>query len=128
MRTRRLFLEGFTVLEVLVALVLLGTGILGLAGSAALVSRLIGDGSRITVAATVATARFEQLRALPCGSVAPGTALTRGIEEHWGVAPIGTGGEARAVEVHLSVTYRLRAYRSDDPVRTQRFRGAVLCR
>lgn len=119
--------EGFTLLEVLVALIVLGTGILGLSANAALVLRLVGDGSRLTVAATVATARLEQLRALPCASVAAGTAVTRGIEERWAVAPLGPGGAPRALEVHLTVTYRLRAFRQADPARTQSFRGAVPC-
>jgi prepilin-type N-terminal cleavage/methylation domain-containing protein len=127
MRTRHFFAKGFTLLEVLVALVILGTGILGLAANAAMVSRLIGDGSRLTVAATVATARLEQLRALPCASVAPGTAVTRGIEERWSATPMGPAGEPRALQVQLSVTYRLRAFQSADPARTQRFTGVVPC-
>jgi prepilin-type N-terminal cleavage/methylation domain-containing protein len=127
MRPRHAFAEGFALLEVLVALVILSAGILGLAGNAALVSRLVGDGSRLTVAATVATARLEQLRALPCGSVVPGQAVTRGIEESWTAAPMGSA-EPRALEVRLSVTYRLRGGRSGDLRRTQRFTGAVPCR
>lgn len=118
--------SGFTLLEVLVALTLLGTGILGLSASAALVSRLVGDGSRLTLAATVATARLEQLRALPCASGASGSATTRGIEERWSVAPMGSSG-AGALEVQLSVTYRVRVSSGEDHTRTQRFHGAVPC-
>ena len=128
MRTRHRLPEAFTVLEVLVALVVLSAGILGLAANSALVSRLVGDGTRLTVAATLATARFEQLRALPCASVTAGTAVTRGIEERWAATAIGAPGAARALEVQLSVTYRLRAFRAGDPERTQRFTGAVPCR
>src|SRR5688500_19301925 len=93
----------FTLLEVIVALVVLGVGILGLSANASLVSRLVGDGSRLTLAATVATARLEQLRALPCARVSSGAATTRGIEERWIIAPMGTTG-APALEVQLSVT------------------------
>ena len=118
---------GFTLLEVLVALVLLGTGILGLVVTAALVSRLVGDGSRLTTAATVATARVEQLRAFGCTAAASGSAVTRGIEERWTIAPLGPG-RPRGLEVQLSVTYRLRAFRGSDTTRTQRFRGAIPCR
>jgi prepilin-type N-terminal cleavage/methylation domain-containing protein len=117
--------HGFTLLEVLVALMVLATGILGLSANAALVSRLVGDGSRLTVAATVATARFERLRALPCASAASGTAITRGIEERWAVAPIGPA-PVRALEVQVTVTYRLRSNQAAGP-RVQRFRGAVPC-
>jgi prepilin-type N-terminal cleavage/methylation domain-containing protein len=118
--------RAFTLLEVIVALVVLGIGILGLSANAALVSRLVGDGSRLTIAATVATARLEQLRALPCASVRPRTAVTRGIEERWDVAPLGAA-PVRALEVQLSVTYRLRANHAAGSPRTQRFRGAVAC-
>jgi prepilin-type N-terminal cleavage/methylation domain-containing protein len=114
--------RAFTLLEVLIALVILGVGVLGLAGNAALVSRLVGDGTRLSLVAAIATARFEQLRALPCASVTPGNATTHGIEERWTVAPLGAG--ASALQIELAVTYRLRA----GPARTQRFRGAVPCR
>jgi type II secretion system protein I len=128
MHPRHACAEGFTLLEVLVALVILSTGILGLAASAALVSRLVGDGSRLTVAATIATARLEQLRALPCARVVSGMAVTRGIEERWTASPMGSAAEPRALEVQLSVTYQLRGARGGDSARTQRFRGAVPCR
>ena len=119
--------KGFTLLEVLVALVVLSIGILGLSASAALVSRLVGDGSRLTVAGAVATARLEQLRALPCASVTPGAAVTRGIEERWTIAPMGPAGTPRALDVHLMMTYPLLAFRRADPTRTQSFRGAIPC-
>lgn len=113
---------GFTLLEILVALVILGVGILGLSANAALVSSLVGDGSRLTLAATVATSRLEQLRARPCASITSGTATTRGIEERWSVGPMGTS----ALEIEISVTYPLRSGGSDSS-RTQRLRGAVPC-
>jgi prepilin-type N-terminal cleavage/methylation domain-containing protein len=122
-RTRR---PAFTLLEVLVALVLLGVGILGISASAALVSRMVGDGSRLTLAATVATARLEQLRAMPCANATSGTSTTRGVEERWSVAPMGATAP-RSLEVQLSVTYRLRTSRGPRASRTQAFRGAVHC-
>ncbi|HJU69461.1 MAG TPA: prepilin-type N-terminal cleavage/methylation domain-containing protein [Gemmatimonadaceae bacterium] len=118
--------EGFTLLEILVALTLLGVGILGLAASSALVSRMSGDGSRLTLAATLAIARVEQLRARSCESATAGGATTRGIEERWTVAPMGAS-PARALEVHLSVTYRIRVSHGGDAARTQRFSTAIPC-
>lgn len=117
--------RGFTLLEVLVALVLLSIGILGVAMSAASVSRMVGDGSRLTLAATIATARLEQLRAIPCASATSGTAITRGIEERWSVAAMGAA--LSALEVQLSVTYPLRSQFNAGPTRTQLFRGAIHC-
>ena len=114
----------FTLLEVLIALVILGVGILGLSANAALVSRLVGDGSRLTLAATVATARFEQLRATRCASASSGSTVTRGIDERWTTAPIAATGNS--VEIRLSVTYPVRAT-GGDSLRTQRFRGASWC-
>ena len=116
--------RAFTLLEVLVALVILGVGVVGIAGNAALVSRLVGDGTRLTLVAAIATARFEQLRALPCAGVTPGNTITHGIEERWTVAPLGAAEHTGALEIQLAVTYRLRA----GPSRTQRLRGAVPCR
>lgn len=120
---RRAARRAFTLLEVLVALVILGVGVVGLAGNAALVSRLVGDGTRLSLVAAIATARVEQLRALPCASVTPGNAITHGIEERWTVAPLSGPGNASALQIELAVTYRLRA----GPARTQRFRGAAAC-
>jgi len=117
--------RAFTLLEVLTALLLLGVGILGVSASATLVSRMIGDGSRLTLAATIATARLEQLRAVPCASATSGTAITRGIEERWSVAALGPG--LSALEVQLSVTYPLRTQFGTGPTRTQLFRGAIHC-
>jgi prepilin-type N-terminal cleavage/methylation domain-containing protein len=119
--------RAFTLLEVLVALVILGVGVLGLSGHAALVSRLVGDGARLTLAATIATTRLEQLRALACASVSSGTGITYGIEERWSVAPMSASGRVTALEVQLSVTYQLRRRASGHSIRTQQFRGTVPC-
>src|SRR5918993_2098459 len=118
--------RAFTLLEVLLALVLLGTGILGLSASAGLVSRLVGDGSRLTLAAALATARLEQLRALPCASTTAGGATARGIEQRWTVTPMGAS-PPRALEIQITVTYRLRSHQGAGTTRTQAFRGAVPC-
>jgi prepilin-type N-terminal cleavage/methylation domain-containing protein len=113
----------FTLLEVLIALLLLGVGILGLSGTATLVSRLVGDGSRMTLAATIAMNRLEQFHGVACASAASGSAMTRGVTERWTVTPLG----ARALEVAVSVTYPLRSRGGAGPARTQRFRGALPC-
>lgn len=116
----------FTLVEILVALVLLGVGILGVSASSTLVARMAGDGSRLSLAATIATARLEQLRAAPCASATSGTAVTRGVEERWSVTSMGAAAPA-ALEVEIAVTYPLRSPRTPSSVRTQVFRGAVHC-
>ena len=77
------------------------------------------------LAATVATARLEQLRSIPCASATSGAAVTRGIEERWSVAALGPG--LNALEVQLSVTYPLRTPFGTGLTRTQLFRGAIHC-
>lgn len=88
--------QGFTVVEVLVAIMVLGVGILALVGSSALVSRMIGEGKRSTFAAQIAQRRMESVRRLAmqtanCGSLpaATGTATTDRISEQW-VITVGT--------------------------------------
>ena len=62
--------RAFTLVEVMVAVILLTVGVLALVGSSAMVSRMIGKGRGATVAAQVATARLEQLRRI-AASTAP---------------------------------------------------------
>ena len=94
--------EGFTVTEVLVAIVILTIGILALAGSSTGATRMLSQGERTTWAAAVASARIEALRrtanrSIPtCTDISfvSGTATTRGVAESW-VVP--TTGNARVV-------------------------------
>ncbi|TLY56078.1 MAG: type IV pilus modification protein PilV, partial [Gemmatimonadetes bacterium] len=55
--------QGFTIVEVIIAVLVLTIGILGLVTSAALVTRMIGRGQRSAVAAQYAQRRLEMLRA-----------------------------------------------------------------
>ena len=97
MKTER----GFTVVEVVVAMMVLIIGATALVGSSALVSRQIGRGREISIATQVATQRLEALpraanRRTAVGGArcahadfAAGTATTLGMSESWGV---GAGG------------------------------------
>ena len=55
---------GFTLVEVLIAVMVLGVGITALAGSSAMVTRMISRGQMSTRAAQVAQQRLETLRLL----------------------------------------------------------------
>src|SRR2546425_6419773 len=71
--------QGFTIVEVIVAILVLTIGLLALVTSAALVTRMIGRGQRSAVAAQYAQRRLEMLRASGCNSQAGGTeGLMRG--------------------------------------------------
>lgn len=96
--------QGFTVVEVLVAIMVLGVGILALVGSSTLVSRMIGEGKRATFATQVAQQRMEffRRRALETSpnctnlAAATGTATTGRISEEW---TITAGTSTRSITV-----------------------------
>jgi type IV pilus modification protein PilV len=62
--------SGFTMVEVLIAVVLLAVGVLALVSSSAMATRMIGRGRHSTLASQVATARIERLRQY-AGSTSP---------------------------------------------------------
>ncbi|MGH7521175.1 MAG: prepilin-type N-terminal cleavage/methylation domain-containing protein [Gemmatimonadales bacterium] len=64
--------SGFTIIEIIIAIIVLTVGILGLVSTAALVTRMIGRGRVSEGAAIFATQRMEQLRASACTVRQPG--------------------------------------------------------
>lgn len=100
--------RGFTLLEVMVAVVLLTVGVLALVSSSAMVSRMIGKGRGATVAVQVGAARLERLRRI-AGTSTPrcsspdftgDSAVTDGVLERWRVDP--PAGLSRRVSVILA--------------------------
>lgn len=61
--------NGFTLIEVLVALVILAISLLALAGLMTTTTKNNSTGGRITEAATLAQDKLEELRALPWDSI-----------------------------------------------------------
>lgn len=104
-RSRR----GFTLVEVLVAILVLSVGIIPLVGTSAGVSRMIGRGRMETRAAQAASSRMEVLR-LAAEATSPrcsdpafasgGPASSGGMTESWLVPPAGT-----LRQIRVSVTY-----------------------
>jgi prepilin-type N-terminal cleavage/methylation domain-containing protein len=91
---------GFTIVEVLVAVTVLGVGITALVGSSAMVTRMIGRGQKATRAAQIASQRLEKLRliaystspkctALANGNAAAGSMGVSGVSETWVVVANG---------------------------------------
>jgi type IV pilus modification protein PilV len=100
--------RGFSLVEVIVAILILTVGVLGLAAAATAVTRMTGEGGRSGGAAAVASSRFERLRATACASLASGTATSGKYSESWIVSASG-----QPVTVTETVTYvRSRSYRS----------------
>jgi prepilin-type N-terminal cleavage/methylation domain-containing protein len=97
----RRILSGFTLVEVMIALVVLALGITLLAGVAARSARLTHRGRKDLAAAVTMTDRLERLRAsvlsAGCGAAAGGTAvLPGGRREVWAVT--SQAGSARLVD------------------------------
>lgn len=112
--------KGFTILEVLVAVLVLAIGVIALVGSSALVTRMIGQGHRDTRAAAIAEQRLETLRQQAyattpaCTGLAGGTTAQPGsMTDTWQVAGAGNTRTLKAI-----VTYRTNRGTSSDTVIT----------
>ena len=71
--------QGFTLIEVIIAVLVLTIGLLGLVTSEALVTRMIGRGHRSGVQVAFSQRRIEMLRSTACANQATGTdVLMRG--------------------------------------------------
>ena len=102
--------DGFTIVEVVVAIVILSIGILGLAATAGVVVRQMTGAVHQSVAATVAYSRMEKIRTGNCvamkdSSSPPAGVTTRNVTEHWKV--VGTPG-SHALIVYDTITYSVR--------------------
>jgi len=68
--------KGFTLVEILIALVILSICLLGMAGLMATTTRNNSYGGRLTEAATLAQDKLEQLRATPFGMIPVNATIT----------------------------------------------------
>jgi prepilin-type N-terminal cleavage/methylation domain-containing protein len=115
--------RGFTLAEVIVAVVLLGVGVMALVSSSAMATRMIGRGKESTMAAQIGVARVEALRQLAASTATSCTAAafktdsltdaTSHVKAKWVVPNAGT---TRAVKVYL--TYRAGSKQVIDTVLT----------
>lgn len=121
--------RGFTIIEVLIAVVVLGAGVLALASSSAAVSRIIGRGRTATISAQAAEDQLERLRSYAtatdpkCTSTrfrsSTGVQQRQGVSVSWFVE--NSTADVRPVEVY--VTYRVPPGRT----RTDTLRTRILC-
>lgn len=99
-RTRRAR-RGFTIVELVVAIILLSIGIIGLASTAGYVTRQMSGSSVQTVAAAVAQNRIDSITSIGCSRlVAPlsGSGTTRSITESWTVTDV-TGMNVKLIKI-----------------------------
>ena len=79
--------SGFTLVELMVAMIVLTVGLLGMLGAAATTIRVIGEGDRTVGAAYHASGRIDELVALGCDNVAGGAETVEAIYQlSWTVA------------------------------------------
>ena len=81
--------RGFTLAELVVALLVLTVGVLALAGTAAAVSRMVGWGQRLGASAVAARSRLEALRSGGCASLGAGRDSVGHYRLEWSVARAG---------------------------------------
>jgi prepilin-type N-terminal cleavage/methylation domain-containing protein len=108
---------GFTLVELLVALVVLSVGVLGLAGSARLLLRQATWSAVRARAASLADVRFELVAAGGCAVAAGGSRDVDGIAEAWSVRRDGRA---------LVVTDTLR-FRAGRELEVLAFERVLLC-
>jgi Tfp pilus assembly protein PilV len=94
---------GTTLIELIVSIMILTTGVLALASTAPVILRQMGGAQLQSLVGTTAHSRFEQMRAVPCGGLANGDAEGPStITETWTVAAL-----TRARLVRDSVAYTI---------------------
>jgi prepilin-type N-terminal cleavage/methylation domain-containing protein len=114
--------RGLTIIELMAAVVILSIGVLGLAGTATVVTRMMGQGDQHTDAASAAQTRFERLRSTRC-PVTGGAAMTPMIERWVVVGAVGPAN-LRLYEVVDTVTIKTR---SRARIQKQAYRSIVRC-
>jgi Tfp pilus assembly protein PilV len=110
---------GFTIVEVLIAMLVLTVGLLGLASTAGYVTRMVGQGNRFTEAATLANREFEILRAGGCSAMTNGSRTSGQFSVSWTVTSVSSG---KANQIQVTVTSP-----TGSGTRTDTFTSTVLC-
>lgn len=87
--------DGFTMPELLIAIIVIAVGLLSLASGSVGVLRQMRYGNQSTLASAVAQQRLEAIRSQGCASLSSGTATTRGLSEKWVITVMSN--KARAV-------------------------------
>ena len=111
---------GFTIIEVVVAIVVFTVGILGLVSTAATVTRMVGRSQQYSMSASLAQQRVEILLAGGCANMASGSSTSGAYAIAWTVASTN-GGLGRSISI--TVTYPTSRYGN----RTDTFTSAASC-
>ena len=107
----------FTVVELLVALVVLTIGLLALAGTAGVVAAHVGDGGRLSASAHVARSVIDSLATTPCEAITTGSTARTGAAIEWAV-------QRDSISARVDLTVRSQLRRSG---RSDAFQLVVPC-
>ena len=118
---------GFSIVEVVVAILILTIGVLGMAGTAAYVTRQVNEGAQQGNAAARVQSITDSLRSLRCSLLVNGSttasASNYNINESWTISNmIGAGKPSKSLRVAVAWVTRLGA------TRQQSFTTTVPCR
>ena len=99
--------DGFTIVEIIVAIMVLSVGVLGLAATAAVVQKQMGSGERQAAAAAIAQSRFDKLTSVNCATAvtSPDSATWRAghVKEVWTVEQIA-GKNVKQITETITIT------------------------
>ena len=109
--------RGFSLIELMVAMVLLSVGMLALAGSSATVMRSMTTAAMQTRASNLAASQLDALRSGGCSQLAAGSVKQRGVVLAW-----TTKAVPRGVVVDMTV-----AYSTGHGPRTSSTRTVIAC-
>jgi prepilin-type N-terminal cleavage/methylation domain-containing protein len=93
--------RGFTLIEMIIAIIVMSIGVMGLASTASYVAQQMGGGNAQTIAAALSTKVTDSLSARKCTSLVDGTQTKRGVTVAWTVT-----SASRTRSVVQTVTYR----------------------
>jgi type IV pilus assembly protein PilV len=119
--------NGFTIVEVLIAIIMLSIGVLALASSSGAVTRMMNFGRMKTDATAIAQSVLEKMRyeakvtTPKCTSLASGTLATppkRGFTTNWTVSTVGTSRN-----VTVTVSYQVGPQTKTETLTTSIFCG-----
>jgi len=118
--------RGFTIIEVMIAVVILTVGLLGLTTTSGLVTRMIGRGQRSEVAALLAMQRMERARpaaCIPAQRVNGSETLLRGSQVVARIAWTFTDAGNQSIRLRVVTDYVVSANR----IRTDTMETSVVC-
>lgn len=105
--------KGFTMVELIVAMLVLSVGVIGLASTMSLTTNMIGRSQRYSEAAALAAEKMEILRTQDCDQMTSGSELNGDRQVEWRVTDTAAG-DGRYVMVRVRfATHRGTGWRVD---------------